>query len=100
MDAEDKKKLDRVLELAEENNRYIRKVRSTQKTSQMMTAIYWVVIIVVALGGLYYIQPYFKSFSSLYSSFSGGNGGLQLTGSNSEQIQSLINQFKSQPTTK
>ena len=98
MDAEDKKKLDRVLELAEENNKYIRQVRSSQKTSQMIKAIYWVVIIVVALGGFYYVQPYFKSLTSLYSSMSGKNGGLQFSGSSPAQIQELINQFKSSQT--
>ncbi len=98
MDAEDKAKLDRVLKLAEENNDYIRQVRSSQKTSQMVKAIYWVVIIVFLLGGFYYVQPYLKSVSGLYSSISGGtSGGFNL--SDSAQVQSIINSLKGSQTT-
>ncbi len=71
MEPEDSKKLDRILALAEENNAYIRKVRTTQKNSQMFKAIYWVILIALALGGLFFVQPYFQKFSSLYSSVSG-----------------------------
>jgi hypothetical protein len=92
MDDEDKKKLDRVLELAEENNKYIRKVRSTQKTNQMVKAIYWTVIIVFMLGGFIYLKPYFKTLSGLYSGVNNADGGFQF--STTKQLQALINEFK------
>ncbi len=92
MDAEDKKKLDRILELAEENNKYVRSVRKSQKTSQMIKAIYWVVIIVFVLGGFYYIQLYLKTLNGIYSSVSSKDGGFGF--SDSAQIQKLIEQFK------
>ncbi len=97
MDAEDKKKLDRVLELAEENNKYVRSVRRSQKTSQMIKAIYWVVIVMFMLGGFYYVQPYLKTLTGIYSSVSGKNSGIQF--SDSKQIESLLQQFKSTQTT-
>ena len=74
MDAEDKQKLDRLLELAEDNNAYIKKVRSSQKTAQMFKAIYWVVIIIVMLGGFYFIQPYVADMVNLYN---GGIGAIK-----------------------
>ncbi len=92
MDAEDKKKLDRILELAEENNKYVRSVRKSQKTSQMFKAIYWVVIIVFVLGGFYYVQPYLKTLNGIYSSVSSKDGGFGF--SDTKQIQNLISQFK------
>ena len=94
MDADDKKKLDRILELAEENNQYIRKVRNSQKTSQMIKAIYWVVVVTFVLGGFYYIQPYIKSLTGIYSATTGKSANFQF--SDTAQIQSLLEQFKSQ----
>lgn len=96
MDQEDKKKLDRILELAEENNAYIRRVRSTQKTSQMIKAIYWVIIGLFAIGGFYYIKPYLNSMMSLYSSFSGktGTASTLLNLPDTKQIEGLIKEFQ------
>jgi len=98
MDQEDKKKLDRILELAEENNAYIRRVRSTQKTSQMLKAIYWVIIVLFAVGGFYYIKPYLASLTNLYSSFSGKSGTTNtlLNLPDTKQVESLLKQFKQQ----
>lgn len=97
VDAEDSKKLDRILALAEENNEYIRKVRTTQKNAQMFKAIYWVVIISVALGGIYVVKPYLNSLMGLYS----GLGAAQGVSSNTnfkipdaDQLQNLVNQLK------
>ena len=86
MDSDDKKKIDRLLALAEENNQYIRKVRSSQKTSQMFKAIYWVVIIAFAVGGFYFVQPYLNTLSSVYST----------VGGNTTQMQDFVKQFKQQ----
>ena len=94
MDADDKKKLDRILELAEENNQYIRKVRNSQKTSQMIKAIYWVVVVTFVLGGFYYIQPYIKSLTGIYSATTGKSANFQF--SDTAQIQNLLEQFKGQ----
>ena len=93
MDAEDSKKLDRILALTEENNTYIRKVRSTQKTAQMFKAIYWVAIIVFVLGGFIFVQPYLSALMNLYS----GNTG-KTTSSfavpDATQLQELVKQLK------
>ncbi len=101
MDSEDKAKLDRVLKLAEENNAYIRKVRSTQKTSQMIKAIYWVVIIVFVLGGFYFLQPYLNTLTSIYTKIGGKSTGTS-SGTSSFQLpdakslQDFVNQIKQQ----
>ncbi len=92
MDTEDRQKLERILKLAEENNEYIRKVRSSQKTSQMIKAIYWVVILVFVLGGFYYVQPYLKTLGSLYQKTNGASLSLP----DADQLKELIDQFKQQ----
>lgn len=96
MDQEDKKKLDRILELAEENNAYIRRVRSTQKTSQMLKAIYWVVIVLFAVGGFYYLKPYLNSITNLYSSFGSksGTASTLLNLPDTKQLENLLKEFK------
>lgn len=100
MDAEDSKKLDRILALAEENNEYIKKVRSTQKNTQMFKAIYWVAIITFAVGGFYFLKPYFNTLNNLYSSISGekkeGTSLFQIP--EAKNIQGIIDQITQQQT--
>lgn len=95
MDDDDKRKLDRILKLAEENNEYVRKVRSSQKTSQMMKAIYWVVIIMFTVGGFYAIKPYLNTINGLYSSIGGsptkGVSGFKMP--DTKQLQDLLKEI-------
>ena len=79
MDAEDKKKLDRILALAEENNEYVRQVRKGQKTSQMFKAIWWVIGLAVAASAYYSLQPYLGTLSSAYSKVQSLNATLPKT---------------------
>ena len=74
MDSEYKKELDEVLKLSEENNQYVKKIRSAQKTSQIFKIIYWAFIICVMFGGFYFVQPYVTNIINLYN---GGIGALQ-----------------------
>jgi Ni,Fe-hydrogenase I cytochrome b subunit len=74
MDPEDKKKLDRILELAEENNEYVKSVRRSQKTSQMWKAIYWVILFALAASGYYAIRPYLDTITSAYDTVKGFDG--------------------------
>ncbi len=87
MDAEDKKKLDRILELVESNNTSINQIRRSQKNTQIFKAVYWLVIFIVMFGGLYFLQPYVNNLVGLYN---GGIGALKSV----QNIQSTINQKK------
>ena len=105
MDPETQRKLDRVLLLTEENNTMLREVRRSQKTAQMMKAIYWVIIIMVTVGSLYFVQPYLGTLTNLYGGLSNnqnaasGDTGAQKPASNIQipdvkQLQGLIDQLK------
>lgn len=98
VDEADSKKLDRILALTEENNEYIKKVRSTQKNAQMFKAIYWVAIITFAVGGFYFLKPYLNTLTSFYSSFGGENkdGTSLFQLPDAKSIQSYIDEFKKQ----
>ena len=90
MDSEDKRKLDRVLKLAEENNEYVREVRSSQKTSQMWKSIYWVLVIAAVLGGYYYLKPYLAKMTQIYSAISGEKAGLGFSIPGTKNLEGLL----------
>ncbi len=77
MDQELKDKMDKILALVEENNAIIHKVHKSQKTAQMLKAIYWVIVIMVAAGGFYFIQPYLKTLGGLYGGFDSASSTIQ-----------------------
>jgi len=68
MDSEDKHKLDRALELSEENNQMLKKMIRNMRWSRLIKVIYWTVIIAVSVGALYFAQPYVDSVSDAYNS--------------------------------
>lgn len=62
MEPEDKKMLEKIYELTEENNEIIRKVRSTQKRVFLFQIIRWFLIIGISIGAFYFLQPYVDNF--------------------------------------
>ncbi len=65
--------LKKTYELAEENNHILKGVRSSNRWSMFFLITKWVVIIGVAVGAFYYIQPYvdpfFKAYQDIQNSF-------------------------------
>ena len=68
MEEDERKALYRALSLAEENNAILRKMRGAQKNASMVRAIYWVVVIGLAIAGYYAVKPYLSTAESLYAS--------------------------------
>ncbi len=71
MDPESKQLLQNTLALAEENNKMLHKIRGVQKRETLWQALKIIVIIGIAFGSFYYIEPYLNKVMSLYSSISG-----------------------------
>ncbi|ETB63663.1 TPA: hypothetical protein DIC38_03300 [Candidatus Nomurabacteria bacterium] len=67
MDQEIKNLLEENLRLSKENNELLIKVRNFQRWSQISKALYWLVIIGVALGAFYFIKPYFDNVLNIYT---------------------------------
>jgi len=67
MDPDVKKLLEANLKLTKENNELLKKVRGFQKWSQITRFMYWFVIIGIAVGSFYFIQPYFSNILNIYS---------------------------------
>jgi hypothetical protein len=67
MDTEEKRKLDRVLALSEENNSILKKMLRNQRWARLVRIIYWALIIAAAAGLFYWIQPYLEQIVDVYS---------------------------------
>ena len=54
MDEDDFERLEK---LVEENNKILKRIQGWMRMSRILSALYWVVIIGIAVGALYYVQP-------------------------------------------
>ena len=71
MDPESKKLLEETLSLEQENNKILHKVRNVQKWATFWSAFRIIVIIGIALGSFYFLEPYIDKVINLYNSVSG-----------------------------
>lgn len=58
MDPESKKLLEDTFKLTKENNEMLHKVRNVQKRAFLFNSLYWILIIAIGVGALYFIQPF------------------------------------------
>lgn len=66
MEQEDRERLKQVLALAERNNRILKKLYGAMRWGRVLKIIYWIVIVGVAVGAFYFLQPVFQSVSDTY----------------------------------
>ncbi len=57
-----KKLLKQNLEISQESSTILKKIRRNQKISRFFMVFKWVIIIALALGAYYYIQPLMETF--------------------------------------
>ncbi len=70
MTPEEREMLYRTVELAEENNKILRKMRRSALISNVLTLLYWFIIISAAFGAYYFIQPYLDVIIKSYNGMS------------------------------
>ena len=66
MDSVDKQKLDQALDLAEENNLMLRKMVRNMRFARLFKIVYWIIIISISLGALFFVQPYVNQILAVY----------------------------------
>ena len=71
MDEESKKVLQNMLELTEENSKMLHKIRGVQKREAVWQTLKILVIVAIAFGSFYYIEPYLNKVMDLYNSVAG-----------------------------
>ncbi|HEY0908590.1 MAG TPA: hypothetical protein VGE35_04600 [Candidatus Paceibacterota bacterium] len=54
-------------EMAEENNRILKGLQRTNRASLAFKIVYWVVVLGVLSGALYFLQPYIDTVKSSLS---------------------------------
>jgi hypothetical protein len=90
MDPESKRLLEETLELTQENNKMLHKVRSIQKWATFWSLLKVFLVIGIALGSFYFLEPYINNVLDLYSSISETTEKLNGTGS---AFQDLLKNF-------
>jgi hypothetical protein len=71
MDPEEKALLEEAVELSRENNKMLRKVRGVQKRQAIWSFIKIILIIAIAFGSFYYLEPYLNKLMNLYGQITG-----------------------------
>ena len=67
MDSRDRKTLERVLKLSEENHRMVKKLYRSWIWGKIITVVYWLIVIGVGFGAYYFLQPYIEGIKDLFS---------------------------------
>jgi len=67
MDLQEKEMLEEALETSRENNKLIKKIWRDVKMRRITKAVYWIIIIGLALGAYYYVQPILEGFGASFS---------------------------------
>jgi len=83
MDPLDRQMLRETLELARENNEYLKKMRRTMLMGSVMKFVYWIVILGAAVGAFYFVKPYIDLIQGL-------GGGI---GNAAGNVKSLLEQI-------
>ena len=91
MTPEERSLLERTYAIAEENNKILRGIRSSNRFSMIMRVVYWVVIIIVSFGAYYFIQPYLTMLLGITGQ---NQGTLQGIENSMNQAQSSANSLK------
>lgn len=86
MDPESKKLLEETFRFAQENNNMLRRVRSVQKWANLWSLLKVLLIIGIALGSFYFLEPFVNKFIGIWNNISGS----QQQQLNSNPIQDLL----------
>jgi predicted PurR-regulated permease PerM len=68
MDQELEARLEQIEKMVSDNNRMLIRMRKAQKNAAYISAIYWIIFIILAVAGYYFVQPYIAQVQSLYQS--------------------------------
>lgn len=70
MDFRDKEFLERLMAITEENNKLLHKLWRTARWARFVRVVYWIILIGVSIGALYYLQPFIDQITNFF----GANG--------------------------
>ena len=76
-DNETKELLEKEIEIAQENNKILKKIQRGMRLGNFFSILYWLFILGTAVGAYYFLQPFIESFGGILGSFSNGIDGIQ-----------------------
>ena len=91
MNPEDRRLLERAVELSEENNKILHSIRRANRLGMIWKIIYWVAIIAISYGAYIYIQPYVDQLMTTYNGLVGTAASAQKTVSQFSGLDKLLN---------
>jgi len=71
MDPEERKMLEKTYELAKDNNEMLHRVRGVQKRAFVWSVLKIIVIVGIAFGAFYYLEPYLNKVMNILTQISG-----------------------------
>jgi len=77
MTPDERRLLEETAELAEENNKLLKKLHRAAIWSRAFRVVYWAVILIAGFGAYYFIQPYIEALQSTYEGIRGGVQSVQ-----------------------
>lgn len=84
MDEEIKNRLETIERKLTETHKIVAKIRRVQRSSNTVRLLYWVFLVLLALGAFYFIQPVINQLKSVYGF---GNTG------NTDTVSNFLNQL-------
>ena len=88
MDDKEKQLLREMYEMTEENNRILRKMNRRSLWSGFFRLLYWIIVLAIAFGAYYYVQPYLKVLLNTYDSVSTQLGQVKTV---TNSVQNVLN---------
>ena len=82
--------LKQILELTQDNNKMLHKIRNVQKREAIFRAVKLLVIIGVSVASFYYVEPYLNKMLGLVSSVTGMEQKLNSSSLNIGSLQDIL----------
>jgi hypothetical protein len=70
-DSSDRRTLQKILQQSEENYAVLKKLQRAERMRTIFRVLYWLIVVLIALGSYYVIQPYINSVKDLTGSIPG-----------------------------
>ncbi|GEM_PF-628607 len=102
MDNELNERLNTIEKMLSDNNAMLIKLRKSQKNATRMRVVYWILVIILCVGSIYFVAPYLGQLGAIYGIGSTNNPASPDSGTSSTNttLTKLLNQYEaSQKTT-
>jgi TRAP-type C4-dicarboxylate transport system permease small subunit len=73
LDIEEKKMIERIARMTEENNHLVRKLYRSMLWRRALGVVYWTILIGLSIGAFYFLQPYVEALREAVGVITGVN---------------------------